>query len=79
VLVALVKLHNQKLINFINKKKRSTMNKQELFETMLDLWNEFEGHHNGTTKKSQQQARKSVGELKKLVTDYRKASVAEGK
>jgi len=79
VLVALVKLHNQKLINFINKKKRSTMNKQELFETMLGLWNEFETQHNGTTKKSQQQARKSVGELKKLVTDYRKVSVAEGK
>jgi hypothetical protein len=55
------------------------MNKQELFETMLGLWNEFEGHHNGTTKKSQQQARKAVGELKKLVTDYRKVSVAEGK
>jgi hypothetical protein len=55
------------------------MNKQELFETMLGLWSEFETQHNGTTKKSQQQARKSVGELKKLVTDYRKASVAEGK
>jgi|TARA_R110000796_G_scaffold170598_2_gene287539 hypothetical protein len=55
------------------------MNKQELFETMLGLWNEFEAQHNGTTKKSQQQARKSVGELKKLVTDYRKASVTEGK
>ena len=50
------------------------MNKQELFETMLGLWNEFEAQHNGTTKKSQQQARKSVGELKKLVTDYRKAA-----
>ena len=34
---------------------------------------------NNDTKKSQQQARKAVGELKKLVTDYRKASVAEGK
>jgi|TARA_B100001094_G_scaffold44672_1_gene39475 hypothetical protein len=55
------------------------MNKQELFESMLSLWNEFEAQHNGTTKKSQQQARKAVGELKKLVTDYRKASVAEGK
>jgi hypothetical protein len=55
------------------------MNKQELFETMSNLWNEFEAQHNGTTKKSQQQARKSVGELKKLVTDYRKASVEEGK
>lgn len=46
---------------------------------MLSLWTEFEAQHNGTTKKSQQQARKAVGELKKLVTDYRKASVAEGK
>ena len=46
---------------------------------MSNLWNEFEAQHNGTTKKSQQQARKSVGELKKLVTDYRKASVEEGK
>lgn len=55
------------------------MNKQELFETMSNLWNEFEAQHNGTTKKSQQQARKSVGELKRLVTDYRKASVEEGK
>jgi hypothetical protein len=55
------------------------MNKQELFEKMLSLWTEFEAQHNGTTKKSQQQARKAVGELKKLVTDYRKASVAEGK
>jgi len=55
------------------------MNKQELFEEMSNLWNEFEAQHNGTTKKSQQQARKAVGELKKLVTDYRKASVAEGK
>lgn len=55
------------------------MNKQELFEEMSNLWNEFEAQHNGTTKKSQQQARKAVGELKKLVTEYRKASVAESK
>ena len=55
------------------------MSKQELFDEMSNLWNEFEAQHNGTTKKSQQQARKAVGELKKLVTDYRKASVAEGK
>jgi len=55
------------------------MSKQELFDEMSNLWNEFEAQHNGTTKKSQQQARKAVGELKKLVTDYRKASVAESK
>ena len=55
------------------------MSKQELFDEMSNLWNEFEAQHNGTTNKSQQQARKAVGELKKLVTDYRKASVAESK
>ena len=55
------------------------MNKQELFESMSELWSEFEAQHNGSTKKSQQQARKAIGELKKLVTDYRKASVEEGK
>jgi hypothetical protein len=55
------------------------MSKQELFESMSALWTEFAAQHNGTTKKSQTQARKSIGELKKLVTDYKKASVAEGK
>ena len=55
------------------------MSKQELFDEMSNLWNEFEAQHNGTTKKSQQEARKAIGALKKLVTDYRKASVAESK
>lgn len=55
------------------------MNKQELFESMSEYWNEFAAQHNGTTKKSQQQARKAIGELKKLVTEYRKASVEESK
>jgi hypothetical protein len=55
------------------------MNKQELFETMSNLWNEFTAQHHGTTKKSQQSARKAIGELKKLVTEYRKVSVEESK
>lgn len=55
------------------------MSTQELFEGMEAYWNAFVGHHNGTTKKSQTEARKAIGELKKLVTDYRKASVAENK
>jgi len=46
---------------------------------MSELWNNFQECHNGTTKKSQQQARKAIGELKKLVTDYRKCSVQEEK
>ena len=55
------------------------MSKQGLYEQMKEFWSEFEEQHNGTTKSSQQKARKAIGELKKLVTDYRKASVEESK
>ena len=52
---------------------------QELFEKMQELFVEFEENHNATTKTSKPKARKAIGELKKLVTDYRKASVEENK
>lgn len=55
------------------------MSKQSLFEQLSTLWESFDEQHNGTTKKSQQEARKAIGEIKKLVTDYRKASVEESK
>jgi len=55
------------------------MNKQELFEQINSLYETFVEEHNGTTKASQQRARKAIGEVKKLITDYRKASVAETK
>lgn len=55
------------------------MNKQELFEQINSLFETFVEEHNGTTKASQQRARKAIGEVKKLITDYRKASVAESK
>ena len=55
------------------------MNKQELFEKIDGLYQEFVGYHEGTTKKSQANARKAIGEIKKLITDYRKASTEEGK
>jgi len=55
------------------------MNSQELFNQMNDLWAQFEKEHNGGTKASAGRARKAIGELKKLVTDYRAASVAESK
>lgn len=53
--------------------------KQELFTQMEILFAEFVQQHNGTTKKSQANARKAIGEVKKLITDYRKASTEEGK
>jgi hypothetical protein len=55
------------------------MNKQELFEKIDELYQSFVASHNGTTKKSQAGARKAIGEVKKLITDYRKASTAESK
>lgn len=59
--------------------KQIKMNKQELFEQIDGLYQSFVAAHNGTTKKSQAQARKQIGEVKKLITDYRKASTAESK
>lgn len=55
------------------------MNKQELFEKIDALYQEFVAEHSGTTKKSQANARKAIGEVKKLITEYRRASVSEGK
>ncbi len=53
--------------------------KQELFDTMKALWEKFEEEHNKTTKVSQKNARTAIGDLKKLVTEYRAASVEETK
>lgn len=56
------------------------MNKEELFDEMKAYWETFEAEHNETTNKAAAgRARKAIGELKKLVTNYRKASVDEGK
>jgi hypothetical protein len=55
------------------------MNKQELFELIESNFNTLAENNGGTTKASQQRARKAAGEIKKLITDYRKASVAESK
>lgn len=52
---------------------------QELFEQIKELFSEFEENHNAPTKAAKSRARKSIGEIKKLVTDYRKASVEENK
>jgi len=54
-------------------------NKQELFEQISKLFTTFVEEHNKTTKVSQKNARTAIGDLKKLVTDYRQASVEESK
>jgi hypothetical protein len=53
--------------------------KEELFGQMKDLWVKFEEEHVKTTKVSQKNARTFIGDLKKLVTEYRAASVEESK
>lgn len=52
---------------------------QELFDQLSDLWEDFSENHQDTTKVAAKRARKSLGEIKKLVTEYRKASVEENK
>ena len=51
----------------------------EIFEQIKELYTQFESEHNGTSKASKSRARKAIWEIKKLVTDYRKASVEENK
>ena len=59
------------------------MTSKELFTKMETYWNDFNENHSKFTEKGNKaaatRARKAVGELKKLVTDYRKASVTESK
>jgi|TARA_B100001964_G_C13662406_1_gene349615 hypothetical protein len=55
----------------------------KLFESMKELWQKFEENHISFKEKGNKaaggRARKSIGEIKKLVTDYRKASVSDTK
>ena len=60
-------------------KKTIMSKKQELFEAIEANFNELAENNALTTKASQQRARKAAGEIKKLITEYRKASVAETK
>ena len=53
--------------------------KQSLFEQLKALWVTFEEEHEKPTKVSDAAARKALGEIKKLVTPYRKASVESNK
>ena len=52
---------------------------QEIFEKIETLYETFKEEHNGKSKAAHGRARKALGGIKKLVTEYRKASVAEDK
>ena len=55
----------------------------ELYSQLSDLFTEFETNHqtnvNTGNKSAGTRARKALGEVKKLVTEYRKASVEASK
>lgn len=59
------------------------MSTTELYDKMNSLWVEFQDNHTKFNEKGNKaaatRARKSIGELKKLVTEYRKESVVESK
>ena len=55
----------------------------ELYETLNNLWEDFQENHRTFTEKGNKsagsRARKAIGEIKKAVTAYRQASVSESK
>ena len=55
------------------------MSKQELYEQINELFTKFTESHNSKFKKGAGDARKALGAIKKLITPYNQASVAEGK
>ena len=55
------------------------MNTQELFERLDVLFETLKDEHAGKSKAAHGRARKALGEIKKLISEYRKASVAEDK
>jgi hypothetical protein len=55
------------------------MNTQEIFEKIEALYETFKAEHAGKSKAAHGRARKTLGEIKKLVAEYRKASIDEDK
>ena len=59
------------------------MDSKEIYDSIKELWEDFDSNHNVFVEKGNKaaagRARKAIGEIKKLVTEYRKSSVAECK
>ena len=53
--------------------------KQDLFAAIAEQFAILSENNDGTTKASQARARKAAGEIKKLITPYKKASMDEVK
>lgn len=55
------------------------MNSQELFAKISELYETAKLNNEDTTKAAKARARKALSEIKKLISAYNKASVAESK
>jgi hypothetical protein len=59
------------------------MTSNEIYAEMEKQWSEFSENHSKFVEKGNRaagtRARKAIGEIKKLVTEYRKESVTESK
>ena len=55
------------------------MTKNEIFKVIEENFNILAAENDGTTKASQGRARKAAQAIKRVITDYKKASVAESK
>ncbi len=57
--------------------------RDELYGQLNELWEQFQENHRAHSEKGNKaaggRARKAIGQVKKLVTEYRKASVSESK
>ena len=55
----------------------------EIYKKLKELWEKFEVNHTNFSEKGNKaaagRARKTIGEIKKLITEYRKESVNECK
>ena len=59
------------------------MESDKLYESMKELWQTFEENHISFKDKGNKaaggRARKAIGDIKKLVTEYRRESVSDSK
>tara|TARA_Y100000593_G_C4199606_1_gene281179 strand:+ start:206 stop:379 length:174 start_codon:yes stop_codon:yes gene_type:complete len=55
------------------------MESNEVYLKLVELWTEFSIEHSKTSKAAHGRARKALTEIKKLISVYKKSSVAEDK
>ena len=55
------------------------MESNEVYLKLVELWTEFSIEHSKTSKAAHGRARKALTEVKKLISVYKKSSIAEDK